>query len=254
MEHTERTARNPSFFCRSGLHLVIYDLQWLTNPSTLQAAIVYLMNEEQYVTKTWNLWPVDKQSISPIEKQVDLLLSGFCSYPEFEWREFGIRPPDNHNLIGSWRDDSGTVFIFLHKENSTQNNSQSEHLIIVTGKTPEVDNMTKLISGLKTSLHSADRKELKRKNFDVSIKEESSNKSVAGFSSLAGIFTVIINAFSFYLRDLPEPTNMHPLAAQIYNTLLSSLHILALLLLLTLIMVAITYVSRYGYMMIRRMK
>ncbi|MGZ5550830.1 MAG: hypothetical protein ACXW07_08755 [Nitrososphaeraceae archaeon] len=212
------------------------------------------MDNEKFVTETHALWVVEKELVSSVERQIDEILHEFLCYPDFEWAKYEIRPPENLDLIGSWRDKNGETFVFLLRNAGEFKNSAYEYLVIVVGFTNNVSRISGLIKSHKCIMHAVENKELKRKEIAESLKEESSNKSIESFSKLVGIFTILINAFSLYLRDLPAPTGMSSFAYSIYSLLVSLLHLAALVLLLLILSLAVFYVSRYGYMMLRRMK
>ena len=71
---------------------------------------------------------------------------------------------------------------------------------------------------------------------------------------MIGIFAVIVNAFSLYLRKLPPPDNFIESFKTAYASLVMVVHFSALLLLLMIVLVSIVYTARYGYMMLRRMQ
>lgn len=212
------------------------------------------MDSEEFTTETHTLWATDNSLVAPVESQVDEMLLGFLCYPDFEWAKYGIRPPENHDLVGSWRNTNGEAFVFLLRKIKRIQTDREEYLIIIVGLSSLVGEITDLVYSHKGNLVSVEKKELKRKAIDENLKEESKNKSIENFSKLIGVFTILVNAFSLYLRDLPPPTNMHPATQSIYFFSLSILHISASALLLIIVCIAILYAVRYGYMMLRRMR
>lgn len=68
---------------------------------------------------------------------------------------------------------------------------------------------------------------------------------------LVGLFTVVVNAFSLYLRQLPPPPLPAPAIQDTYEFLVVAVHIAALILLLIITLISIGYVLRYGILMLR---
>jgi hypothetical protein len=199
------------------------------------------------------MWPRESERGLTVEVMIDEALVGYLFYPEPEWARFGYRPPENFPLIGAWRDAQGKVFIFLlDRTEKRPSDSPRQLLLYVSGNTREIESVERKIASLKTLLARAERKELRGIEAAFHLEEESEAKSVERLMKLVGIFAVIINGFSLYLRKLPPPTFPIVSFDYYYQLLIGAIHFSALLLLLLTIIICIFYAFRYGLLLLRR--
>lgn len=212
------------------------------------------LDEDELNTACWAMWPRESEREVPVEVTIDQAFEGYLFYPEPEWARFGYRPPENFPLIGAWRDARGKVFIFLlDRTRKRPSNSPSQLLLYVSGDKREIDSIERRITSLKTLLAKAERKELRGRDAAFRLEGEKKAQSVERLMKLIGLFTVIVNGFSLYLRKLPPPTFLIVSFAYFYQLLLSAIHFTALLLLLLTIIICLSYAFRYGLLLLRRM-
>jgi hypothetical protein len=212
------------------------------------------IDSEKYLTECHALWARRDIPSPSLERQIDEMLKDYLFYPEFEWPVYNVRPPDTHPLVASWRASNGNGFIFLLETSQSRDIDKPNYLVIIVGIVEEIQKINGLVGTKKLSLFKSEKRELAKENASKSLNEETKNKSIERFSKVIGIFTVIVNAFSFYLRKLPPPENVaEPLKAA-YSVLVMIVHFSALLLLLLIVLLSIAYTARYGYMMLRRMQ
>lgn len=208
---------------------------------------------EQY-TACWALWERESGGGVPIEVAIDEALQGYLFYPETEWPRFGYRPPENFPLLGAWRDSSEKAFIFLLDRTPKRPMTTPRQLLLyVDGDKAEVNSIEARIKSLKSSLLKAEKKELRGREATLHLDAEKKAQSIERLMKLIGLFTVVVNAFSLYLRKLPEPSFPHEALAYFYHLLLSAVHFSALLLLLLTIVIGLFYAFRYGVLLLRRM-
>ena len=214
------------------------------------------INQDETYTACWAMWPRHSDRDVPIESSIDQALAGYLFYPEPEWSRFGYRPPENFPLIGAWRDTLGKSFIFLLDSTSkrlSDINSPSQLLLYVVGDKGAVESVEGKIKPLKDLLSKAERKELRGQDATLRLEGERTAKPIERLIKLIGLFTVIINGFSLYLRKLTPPTFPIEVLNHIYNILLSAVHFSALFLLLLIIVIGILYAFRYGLLLLRKM-
>lgn len=211
--------------------------------------------EDNIYTASWAMWPMEKDREFPIEATIDQAFKGYMFYPEPEWSKFGYRPPENYPLIGAWRDSEGKVFIFLLDLSSQrQADSPRQFLLYVSGEKSEVDLIEIIIKSLKSTLAKSEKKELRSRDAASVLDGEKKAQSIERLMKLIGLFTVIVNGFSLYLRKLSTPTFPNDSFMYIYQLLLSAVHLTALLLLLLTITISLFYAFRFGSLLLRRMK
>lgn len=205
-------------------------------------------------TACWGLWSNPSQQSIPIEYSIDRTLAGYLFYPEPEWSKYGYRPPENCPLLGAWRDPGGTVFIFLLDGSSPNPKDPLRKLLLyATGSKAMVEEVERSIAAIKKSLAKAEKRELILENATRRLEGEQKSQSMERLMKLIGLFAVIINAFSLYLRKLAVPDIPNAEVLAVYQFLLIAVHFSALVLLLTITTVGIIYACRYGFLLIRRL-
>lgn len=208
---------------------------------------------ENFVTESHALWARRDTNKMPLERQLDGILDGYLYYPEFEWPKYNVRPPDNHPLIASWRTSCGNAYVFLLEVYQPTKTDEFSYLVIAVGINEEVKKVNNLINTHKLSLSKIEKKELAGKVANKNLDEEIKKRSIENFSKIIGIFTVIVNAFSLYLRKLPPPENVADVLKGTYSILIIIVHFSAIFLLLLIVFLLIVYTFRYGSMMLKRM-
>lgn len=189
----------------------------------------------------------------PLPRAIDSALSGYVFYPEAEWSRFGYRPPENEPLLGAWRDPDGSVFAFLLAPDSKKNSQNNGRLLLyVSGAKQAVNELGAKVAALKTVLAKSEGKEIRVLHAEHRMKQENKSPAVGRLLKLIGIVTVLVNAFSLYLRKLPPPEFPTPSLQMAYSVMIVILHFSSLILLFLVTLIAILYVLRYGILMMRR--
>lgn len=203
-------------------------------------------------TGSWVLWANSFEHAMPLPRSIDHALSDYVFYPEPEWARFGYRPPENIPLLGAWRDPGGNVFAFL-LDLAPRKAAAGEKrvLLYVSGMRDAVEEVGARVTALKSVLAKSERKEIQVRHAEHRIEQEKKSPAVARLLKLIGLFTVVVNAFSLYLRQLPPPNLPAPSVQDAYQLLVVVVHFAALLLLLVITLIGIGYVLRYGILMLR---
>ena len=209
--------------------------------------------EPRAFTASWMLWPTSSKHTMPLPRSVDHALADYVFYPESEWTRFSYRPPDNLPLLGAWRDAAGTAFAFLMTPAAGDGApSKKPVLLYVSGAKDAVEDIGSKVTALKSVLAKSERKEIQVRHAEDRIEQEKKSPAVARLLKLVGLFTVVVNAFSLYLRQLPLPNLPSAPVQQAYQVLIIVVHFAALLLLLIITLIGVGYVIRYGILMLRR--
>ena len=206
-------------------------------------------------TASWLLWANSFEHALPLPRSIDQALSDhYVFYSEPEWIKFGYRPPENFPLLGAWRDPKGRVFAFLLDPDSAKKSlSGGKHLLLyVSGMKDAVESLGGRVTELKSLLEKSERRELQVRHAENRIKQEKKSPAITRLLKLIGLFTVVVNAFSLYLRKLPPPHLPGPVFEMAYQILVLIMHFAALVLLLIITLIGIGYVLRYGILMLRR--
>lgn len=94
-------------------------------------------------TACFALWFKSECSNHFVEQLIDEAL-GHRFYPEPEWKKFGVSPPENFPLIGSWRNSKGTIFSFLLECKTRKDQGYSRHVFLYTiGNEDEITKIEK---------------------------------------------------------------------------------------------------------------
>ena len=204
-------------------------------------------------TASWLLWPNSSETALPLPRAVDEALEGYRFYPESDWSTFGYRPPENYVVCGSWRDDAGAGFVFLLDRSTNANATAAQFLLQAAGAKHVVEDIEHRVSALKIGLARAEKKLMSVKHADVRLEVERQSPAVTSLIKLVGLFTVLINAFSLYLRQLPAPKLPSPVLESVYEFVVLLVHFLAIGLLLLITLVGVAYAVRYAVLMLRRL-
>jgi hypothetical protein len=209
--------------------------------------------EHQYCA-SWLLWANSSQHGLSLPRAIDHALADYMFYPEGEWTAFGYHPPESATLLGAWRDASGQAFAFLlEKETRGERPNGEQFLLYVSGLREPVEQLGRKVTALKSSLTKSERRELESVDAGRRIEREQKSPAVGRLLKLIGLFTVLINAFSLYLRQLPAPALPTRWIHHTYQGLVVAVHLSSLLLLLAITIIGIGYVVRYGILMFRRL-
>jgi uncharacterized membrane protein len=204
-------------------------------------------------TASWMLWPTSSKHTMPLPRSIDHALADYVFYPESEWTRFGYRPPDNLPLLGAWRNSTGTAFAFLMVPAAGDiAPNEKPVLLYVSGAKYVVEEIGSKVTALKSVLAKSERKEIQVRHAEDRIEQEKRSPAVARLMGLVSLFTILVNAFSMYLRQLPLPNLPTVPVQKAYQILVVVVHFAALSLLLIITLIGVGYVLRYGILMLRR--
>lgn len=215
-----------------------------------------LKSNEDNIPERYAIWLSPAAESTSIGKELDSLLKGFFYYAEEEWGRFDIRPPESSDLSGAWRDSDGTTFIFLLRNFSNKDNKHTDdrgpdYEVIVFGQGKVISEISKRIGLLKNSLYKIEKKEIAERKAANELSSEIKSKSSRHLVGTVAIFTVIVNALSLYLREIPPPDLQNSWFISVYSWTVGILHIGALLLLLLIVIISFLYLIKFGALLVR---
>ncbi len=202
------------------------------------------------ISTSFLLWATRDTSLSFLLKKIDKILPSFKYYPEYEWSTYKVRPPEKYPLIGSWRKENSDCFVFLMQNNTI--NKEVQYIVYLSGTLESVNELTSQITRLKGIITRTEEKLLKNKNLDNLLNKEHETKTTKKLLTIVSIYTAIINVFSYYMRKIPIPSFEDKNLIIIYQLFITVIHFLALLLFLLVIVLIISYVIKYGILIIKR--
>jgi hypothetical protein len=205
------------------------------------------------LTESYAVWSSSDTAESSFARQLDSVLDGFVYYPDEEWATFEYRPPEDADLLGAWRNREGSAFVFLLSGSVEPKKSLSPtYRVLITGATSAVRQIGEKVAAQKSTRERIEKKEIAERVAGDYFTAELNSRSIERFSAIVAIFTVIVNAFSLYLRALPEPKIQDARFLIAYQWLLACVHVGALLLLLVAIGLAIAYLLKFGILLVGR--
>jgi hypothetical protein len=188
-----------------------------------------------------------EKEINEIEKEIDKIFYDYSFYPEEEWVVYDCKPPDGYQVLGAWRHPFITSYAFL-LNNSGREKIFSNIQLIICIKADK-----KHIHTIISRLHKLKFKYSFKDIFlDERIDRIHKLKAPAFMISLLGAFTAIINAFSLYIMKIPEPMINNTILKNIYNSLISIFHVLAILFLINFCLICIFFLTKYGLLIVRK--
>jgi hypothetical protein len=210
---------------------------------------------ERFRTACWALWPSKAPGARSILIAVYASFQAmrFSFYPETEWVKFGHRPPETRRVLGAWRNDRGTAAAFLlDTMASTDNKTREQVLLYTSGDDKAITIIGSKIAELKNDIEKIETRHLLSQDSDRQLDEDQIRKPITRLAKLVGFFTVVVNGFSFYLRKIPAPQFSKIWIANAYEIVVASIHIAALLFILSITLVGIGYVFRYARLLSKR--
>jgi len=209
----------------------------------------------QIHTTSWILWcssaPDDQASVY---EEVDKIFSrGFSFYPELEWKT-RYPPPDGHEILGAWRDQSNQAFAFLLDNPGMRPPPGTVPLLLhCAGAKTVIDLFLPEITVLKDQLNQKNGRQKESKRLQGRLKQADTSKSLKHLMALMGPITAIINALALYLRRLPTPSIEFLWFAKTYSLLLASVYMGSLVLLLIFIVLCLCYIGKMGYLLVQKL-
>jgi hypothetical protein len=205
-------------------------------------------------TKSWLFLSHSDGEAAFIQQHVDAVFSKYSFYPEAEWGRYGYRPPEDHKILGAWRHPEGIAFAFLLDNPRMSSVQPTEQFVLqYAGAPEELIAFLEPIEKLKESLAKDQHQRAKESRLETRLNSAQQTKSLQGVLGLLALFTTAINGFSLYIRKLPPPNSVGQTALQFYSRCLFAIHIGALALLLSFIVICILFVWKYGLLLLRKL-
>lgn len=208
----------------------------------------------KYVRRSWILYGLSDKDTIKAQKEVDKVFSSYSFYPEVEWNDFKIFPPEGHQVLGAWRHVQAKGFAFLvDNPKMSKGKRENQLLIYIIGEVSEFSIIEPQLMVLKELFGLEEEIAKSDKNFEQRLDKIQKSKSLTVMTSILGIYTAIINAFALYLRQLTPPTSWSAALVNILNLFIILIHVSALILLFLFIIIMGAYLVKYGMILLKRM-
>lgn len=206
-------------------------------------------------THSWILYLSSKDVSIQIHREIDNIFSSYSFYPQVDWPYYGYQAPENYNVLGAWRHPDKDIVAFLLDNPYSQGQKQELQLIIycISKSLDEIKKLNSSIEDLKQMFSLTDRRNSVDRTVAERIDRVHGKKSLAGITAIISIYSLIINAFSLYLRKLPIPDLGNDVLLTGYRILIAAIHYSALFLLLSVITIVGLFLLKYGYLLIKRL-
>jgi hypothetical protein len=187
------------------------------------------------------------------ENDIEKIFPGYKFYPEVEWPKYGCVPPESLPVLGAWRHPQNEAFAFLLEIASAKKGLKSKQArLYMFGSQRELQRCDSEISHVKASIEQVEKRALRNAENEQRFKEGDHSRFVRQLLALSTLFTMLVNALSYYLRKL-EPPDLPPgFMHNSYLALVVSVHFLALVQLVLISLVSAIYVIKYAIALIRR--
>jgi hypothetical protein len=202
----------------------------------------------------WQLLASTGEETKKIQREIDRVFSGYSFYPEVDWKNFGYFPPDGYQVLGAWRHPDALLFGFLLDNPFMQKfNSNLQFLIYIVGEEQEILSIEKKILNLKKGLMKDAFRTAQTLGAASRLDQMTTNRSTAVFTAILAFVTVLINAFSLYLRTLPAPELSSQFLKGLYICLLSLVYFVSLGLLILVSIICGLFLLKYAFVLLRRL-
>ena len=131
-------------------------------------------------------------------------------------------------------------------------NNTKQIILHISGNKLKINEFERTVENYKTEINDVKKEKLKAFKIQDKIEKAEESKTLKKLVGLMTLFTVVINAFSLYLRSTSPPVINISVLQIFYEIIVYSIHITALLILFSLIMLFIIYICKYGILIIRR--
>ncbi|MCK4359993.1 MAG: hypothetical protein KAW92_14885 [Candidatus Cloacimonetes bacterium] len=202
----------------------------------------------------WVLFLSSKDEIFKVQRYIDNIFSNYSFYPANDWTQYGYRPPERYQVLGAWRHPNSIAFAFLlDNPNMMSIDPTVQVVLYVSGDSSEISILESKVENLKSQFKLKDQKTELAKKVRKRLNSFNATKSFKKLSGILGIFTIIVNAFSLYLRKLPPPNFGNKIITDVYNYSVAIIHFLALLFLFIIIVIFIIFFLKYAKLIIKRL-
>ena len=131
--------------------------------------------------------------LTSIQRDVDIIFSGYSFYPEVDWGKYDYLPPEGYKVMGAWRHHESKVFAFLlDNPNIVTIKPTIQLLLYAVGEAYEILRLENKIDILKNKLAFNDI----RVRETLNVKERLNRvnkKQLYIITAILGIFVAIID-------------------------------------------------------------
>lgn len=210
--------------------------------------------DEKFGTASWVVLSRSDSETTRIQQALDGCLRGYLFYPQVDWARYGYRPPDGHEVLGAWRQPDTLAFVFLlNNPQMLTLRSVSQFLVYAAGIQTEIERFEEPIARIKKDIATASRQKDSEAALQKRLASADVLRSPKRLMAMLGAFTVVVNAFAYYLTKLPPPPVINQQMTGTYLAIVALIHMSALLLLLVSIVICLAYMLKYGYLILRRL-
>jgi hypothetical protein len=204
--------------------------------------------------RAWVFYGSAPEDVSKIQKAIDRVLTLYSFYPEIDWGKYGCRPPEDCKVMGAWRHTDLKAFTFLLDNPSIVSIKPNIQLTFYAiGTKKEILSLKTTIETLKKDFMLEESKDKTDVLLGRKLERVHKTKPLAGLTAVLVILTGVVNVFSLYLRKLPPPLfESHKLSIA-YSALVVSVHFGALCLLVSVIVICLAFLMKYGYLLLKRL-
>jgi hypothetical protein len=215
--------------------------------------IKYKPTKTKTIQHSWVLFGLKESDILTIQKEVDTIFSSYSFYPEIEWDVCMVFPPENHQVMGAWRNKKANTFAFLLDNPAIYKDKRNRPLLVyLLGEERELTILEPQFVALKEFISV----EQNVREGDIQISKRltrlQKSKYLAITYSIIGVWTASINAFAYYLRTVSLPSTWNSLIVGIWNVFSAIFHLSAILLIVIMVLFLIIFTLKYIFLLVKK--
>jgi hypothetical protein len=216
-------------------------------------------DEVRFLSRHSSFWLRHADQLSSLKQSVEQTLNGFSYYPEVEWNRFGFRPPEGHPCFSAWRAECGDAFVYLVAEAPAfaatpafDMRSVERVVLMVTARgESRLEELWERLGSICDRFRRVEETDTTQQRALARRERFTNAYPSARVSAIFGVITVVLNAVSGFIREMPQPKTEFPWLAAAYDLGLMCVHLLSLCALLLAGIFCIAYFWRHLLFMVR---
>jgi hypothetical protein len=206
------------------------------------------------VLHSWVLYGLEDKDILSIQKEIDKIFSGYSFYPEIEWDAYGVSAPENHQVMGAWRNKEANTFAFLLDNPAIYKDKKSRPLLVyIIGNEREISFLEPQFVALKKNISVEHNAKLWDGQIGKRLTRLQKSKSLNLTFTIIGAFTVVMNTASYFLQSIILPTSWDNNLILVLEIFIALFSILSITLLILLVFGLIIYTFKFIMLLAKRM-
>ena len=196
-----------------------------------------------------DLYRLTRAHQTPLIAIVDSSL-GLQVCPEFELTRYQVRPPEDHPMIGSWRNGNASAFAFLFRLPAIE--EYERYQVRIVGAEEHVALYKEKIEASKASFQADEKKVLRARLAGEKLNAKHTQKALAVWAASAGMVAGVVQKGLSWIRDAGPPNVENELWLELHQLLVLGTHYISLLMFFLAALGALYVMCAYLLLLLRR--